>query len=271
MQLTQGQVHSFTETLWSFCARNGRHDLPWRQPSQSGFSGYAVLVSEIMLQQTQVARVIPKYNAFLQAFPTVQRLAVAELGEVLVLWQGLGYNRRAKYLWQAAQTLCTIPEPWSVDALMACKGVGCNTAGAVVTYAYNQRAVFIETNIRTVYIHHFFADSAGVDDRDIAAAVGQALPDSESYREFYWALMDYGSYLKVSVGNASKASKHYARQSTFAGSRRQVRGAVVRTLTTGPQTQAELQAVITDERLQTVLQDLLQEGLVRFEAGVYRI
>lgn len=258
--------------IWDFYAHNARHDLPWRQLDQSGeHNAYRVLVSELMLQQTQVVRVIPKYNEFLAAFPTVQQLAGADLGEVLRLWQGLGYNRRAKYLWEAAQTLCEAPEPWSIEVLIACKGVGKNTAGAVVTYAYNQRAVFVETNIRTVYIHHFFTNMTDIDDKDVAAVVNQTLPGQESYRDFYWALMDYGSYLKTVVGNANKASRHYAKQSTFVGSRRQVRGSIIRALTAGPRNIHELQRVVADDRLSGVLEDLVQEGLIKHDSGVYRI
>jgi len=247
-----------------------------------------------MLQQTQALRVVPKYQAFLRQFPTVQSLADAPLAAVLVAWNGLGYNRRAKYLHEAAKQLAASPEPWTVEDLEACKGIGHNTAAAVVTYAYNQPVVFIETNIRTIFIFHFFPDRDDVSDKEILPLVEEALhlvegkeqPETwalpkpgamrktvglSHYREWNWALMDYGVYLKRTVGNASRASKHYAKQSTFAGSRRQVRGQVLRLLGKGPQTAAQLAQSIDDERLEAVIQELVGETLIRQKSGLLHL
>lgn len=223
-----------------------------------------------MLQQTQVSRVIPKYQAFVERFPSVDALANSELGDVLRAWQGLGYNRRAKFLWQAAQAVHDIGAfPDIAAELVKLPGVGVNTAGAILAYAFNQPVVFVETNVRTVYIHHFFADRTDVHDKEIRALVGQTL-DREQPREFYWAAMDYGSHLKATVGNLNKASSHYAKQSKFHGSRRQVRGRVLRALET-PASLTELRRSISDERLESVLHDLVHEQLVRFEDGTYRL
>ena len=241
--------------------------LPWRQPEVDGsFDPYKILVSEIMLQQTQVNRVIPKYQAFLEAFPNVKALAAAPLSAVLALWNGLGYNRRAKYLHEAAKQLAPLSEPWTVDELAACKGIGTNTAAAVVTYAYNQSIPFIETNIRTVFIHHFFKDAEVVSDKELTPLVAAAL-EREHSREWYWALMDYGSHLKVTVGNVSRMSKHYARQSKFHGSKRQLRGYILRVLIEKPHTRNELAQTNPDDRLEAVVADLLQEGLVMERYG----
>jgi len=221
------------------------------------------MVSELMLQQTQVPRVVPKYRAFLERFPTAARLAEADLGDVLREWQGLGYNRRAKFLWQAAQAVAKLGHfPDTAAELVQLPGIGPNTAGAILAYAYNQPAVFVETNVRTVYIHHFCGDREGIGDTEIARLVEQTL-DREQPREFYWALMDYGSHLKATVGNLNKASKHYTKQSKFHGSRRQVRGQVIRLLGAKHHSLAELQAAIADGRLAAVLHELEQEGLVR--------
>ncbi len=219
-----------------------------------------------MLQQTQVSRVVPKYDQWLWRFSCVDNLAQASLADVLSAWSGLGYNRRAKYLHEAAKTLASLSEPWTYEALVACKGIGSNTAAAVMVYAYNQPLVFIETNIRTVYIHHFFNDRDTIPDSEILSLVAQTL-DHENPREFYWALMDYGVHLKATVGNASRSSAHYAKQSTFAGSRRQIRGQVLKRLMTQPQTQAELAVIISDERLDTVVADLLREGMITGRNG----
>ena len=264
MELTRQQKTEFLEALWGFYARSGRGDLPWRLPeSDDGFDPYKIMVSELMLQQTQVSRVVPKYEAFLERFPNAKTLAAAELGDVLRAWQGLGYNRRAKFLWQAAQAVTALGVfPATPDELVKLPGVGANTAGAIAAYAYNQPVVFVETNIRTVYIHHFFADRSGIADKEILALVEQTV-DREQPREFYWALMDYGSHLKATVGNLNNASKHYAKQSAFHGSRRQLRGQVLRVLSAKALPLGKLQALITDDRLEAVLLELVRESLVR--------
>lgn len=261
---------AFRETVWQFYNTQGRHDLPWRQGT---LDPYHVLVSELMLQQTQVPRVIPKYHEFLAAFPDFRQLASAELGDVLRVWSGLGYNRRAKFLWQAAQRVVQQHRgmlPHDYEQLVALPGIGPNTAGAILAYAYNQPTVFLETNIRTVYIHHFFPDTEAVTDKALRALLEQTV-DHEHPREWYWALMDYGSYLKQTAGNAARRSKHYVRQSSFEGSRRQVRGAVLRALKAGSLTIPELKQVIADERLVSVLQDLESEQLIRKARGRYRL
>jgi A/G-specific adenine glycosylase len=245
-----------------------------------------------------VPRVVPKYQAFLAQFPDVQTLATAELGDVLRAWQGLGYNRRAKFLWQAAQAVQALGRfPATREELVKLPGIGVNTAGAIRAYAFNQPVLFVETNVRTVYIHHFFADSAGIHDKEILELLRQTAPwkegkeqpetlarpmpgamrktaglsHGENVREFYWALMDYGSNLKATVGNLNKASKHYTKQSKFEGSKRQVRGAVLRVLGDGPKSLAQLQMVLSDERLEAVVADLVQEGLIRASEGTYHL
>jgi len=272
MDLTTQAKQTFLETLWDFYGQHARNDLPWRQPEPNGsFDPYKIMVSELMLQQTQVTRVIPKYLAFIQQFPNAEALAAADLGEVLRAWQGLGYNRRAKFLWQAAQIVDNLKHfPDTAQELITLPGIGVNTAGAILAYAHNQPVVFVETNVRTVYIHHFFADRADIADKEIITLVEQTL-DHENPREFYWALMDYGSHLKATIGNLNKASKHYAKQSTFHGSRRQVRGQVIRLLGNARLSLAELQAAVPDERLKMVLEDLVSEGLIRRRDGGYSL
>lgn len=270
-------ITEFQQAVWQYYDRHGRHQLPWRLPDATGrFDPYRILVSEVMLQQTQVGRVIPKYDQFLARFPTVQALAQASLGEVLIAWQGLGYNRRAKFLWQAAQMVTDEyggEFPPDQEELTQLPGIGVNTAGAVIAYAFNQPVTFIETNIRTVFIHHFFGDREGVHDKEVVELVAATLPDGNAadIRLWYWALMDYGSHLKQTVGNKSRASKSYAKQSPFAGSRRAVRGAVIRYLSQAGQGVPTdgLAKIITDPRLPDVLQDLQAEGLIRKRAKQY--
>ena len=262
-------ARDFITTLRKYYDEHGRHGLPWRLPeADRSFDPYKILVSEIMLQQTQVARVIPKYEAFLKSFPTVESLTAAELAEVLLAWQGLGYNRRAKYLWEAARAIKQNGYfPTDMPGLVALPGVGVNTAGAILAYAYNQPVVFVETNIRTVYIHHFTRDGQIVSDDFIRDLVSSTI-DRDNPREFYWALMDYGSHLKTLVKNNHR-SKHYVKQSPFQGSRRQVRGEVLRLLRARPCKLSELKGRMSDDRLPGVLEDLLREGLISQHKSKY--
>jgi A/G-specific adenine glycosylase len=259
-------IRQFQGVAWQHYKTHGR-DLPWRQTS---INAYQVLVSEVMLQQTQVSRVVPKYQEFLKRFPSINDLAVASLSEVLKAWSGMGYNRRAKYLWQAAQSLANKPEPWSLDDLVAQLGIGPNTAAAVLVYAYNQPAVFIETNIRSVFIHHFFAGKQGVHDKELLPLI-QASLDMSNPREWYWALMDYGSHLKATHGNAAARSYHYQRQSTFAGSRRQLRGQIIRLLTSRPYKPQQLLSAAEDARASDVIDMLAREGLIVKSHGTYKL
>lgn len=263
---------AFARSIWNYYRAHGRHELPWRQPEADGsFDSYKILVSEVMLQQTQVSRVIPKYQEFLLVFPTVQQLAAAKLGDVLRTWSGMGYNRRAKFLWQAAQMVRQDyggEIPRKLEELIKLPGVGKNTAGAVLTYAFNQPNVFIETNIRAVYIHHFFKDRQGVADQELKPIIEQTW-DQNKPREFGWALMDYGSHLKATTGNAAARSKHHTKQSRFEGSLRQIRGQVIQLLAANPLSLQELQQAIVDNRLVKVLADLETEGLVQQNRSNY--
>lgn len=264
---------SFEQTVLEYYKAHGRHDLPWRRiEADSSVDPYKVLVSELMLQQTQVPRVIPKFDSFMAQFPTFESLASASLSDVLTAWNGLGYNRRAKFLWQAAGSVVrdyggVLPD--NLKDLVTLPGVGPNTAGALLAYAYDKPVVFVETNIRTVFIYHFFADQEQVSDADIADQAARTLPDGS--RVWYWALMDYGTFLKKTVGNPNKQSKHYAKQSAFHGSRRQIRGQVLRLLAKKAYTLAGLEKLIIDERLASVLDDLMREGLIQQVAASYKL
>jgi A/G-specific adenine glycosylase len=243
--------------------------MPWRQDTRP----YYVLVSELMLQQTQVERVIPKFLAFVQAFPDEQALASASLADVLVLWQGLGYNRRAKFLHDAAkQIVARGGFPDDLAGLLELPGVGKNTAGAILAYSYNQPALFVETNVRTVYFHHFFTNGDTVDDKQVLDMLAQTI-DREHPREFYWALMDYGSWLKRQGAGRIQQSRHYKKQSPLKGSVREVRGQIIRLLAVRDLDEAQLQTQLPqDERFMPALEGLVQDGLVsRRDNGVLHL
>ncbi len=240
--------------------------MPWREDTRP----YYVLVSELMLQQTQVERVVPKFEAFITAFPDESTLASASLADVLRLWNGLGYNRRAKFLHEAAKKITQEYDgifPSDQAGLLSLPGVGKNTAGAISAYAFNQPAIFVETNVRTVYFQHFFAEGDLVDDRQIIEQL-EATLDHEHPREFYWALMDYGSWLKRSGAGRIQQSRHYKKQAPLKGSVREIRGAIIRELGKGDMTDVQLRAVIViDDRFEPALAGLMKDGLVMQAAG----
>jgi A/G-specific adenine glycosylase len=243
--------------LKSFYKTQGRAHLPWRKTRDP----YLILVSEVMLQQTQVDRVMPFYERFIQKYPTPQALAKAKLGEVLKLWQGLGYNRRAKYLHEAAKILAK--EGWTGQKL---PGVGPYTRAAVEAFAYDKPGVFIETNIRTVFIHYLFRrKDALVGDAELMPRIEAALAKSGMRpRDFYAALMDYGSFLKRQGIRLNSRSKHYAKQPDFRGSYRQLRGAIVRAVVGKPKTMEELTDLAARRRSEvaSAVAALAKEGIL---------
>jgi A/G-specific adenine glycosylase len=265
MSYTKSKIEQFQKTVWNYYRLDGRHELPWRITHNP----YKILVSEVMLQQTQVDRVRPYYKAFLAQFPTVHDLAAAPLGDVLRMWQGLGYNRRAKMLHEAAKEVVekhggTFPK--SVEELQKLRGVGPYTARAIAAFAYNQDVVFIETNLRTAVTYHFLLQEKSIEDKEILEILSKAYPKEKGKaREWYSALMDYGSHLKRSGVRVNNKSKTYSKQSTFTGSGRQARGAILKELTKGAQAKKRLIGLFGEDRSEQLghqLQKLISEGMV---------
>jgi len=243
--------------------------MPWRVNR----TPYRVFVSEIMLQQTSVARVMPQYVGFLRAFPSFRQLAAASIQEVISAWMGLGYNRRALALRESARQITSAFRgrlPRTVEELVKLPGVGHATASAVIVYAFNEPLVFIETNIRRVFIHFFFPDQEKVPDALIWPLVEKTL-DRGNPREWYYALMDYGTALSGDRKNPNRQSSRYRVQSRFEGSLRQLRGSILsviiaRKTATMRQIEKELRA---DPRLPQALGQLEEEGFLRFRGGRY--
>ncbi len=224
-------ISSFQKKIYTYYQSHKR-TLPWRKT----INPYRILVSEVMLQQTQSSRVIPKYKAFLEAFPNARVLAESSVRDVLSLWQGLGYNRRALLLKCTAEAIITKHKgrfPKTFNELVALPGIGPYTASALMAFAYNTPTVMIETNIRAVFIHFFFPKSKKVPDAKLLPLIEKYM-DRENPRGWYNALMDYGAMLKATVPNPSRKSKHHTKQSKFNGSMRQVRGAIIRLYTENP-------------------------------------
>ena len=265
------EAERFIHTIHDYYATRGR-TFCWRED----INPYRVLVSEIMLQQTQVERVLGKYPLFIETFPDFQTLAEASLKDVLSLWQGLGYNRRAANLWKTAQKVVQeykgeLPE--EQDELVRLPGIGHATAGAIAAFAFDKPVVFIETNIRRVFINFFFQDRTEVEDREILPLVELTL-DHKHPRQWYYALMDYGAMLGRQTSNPNRRSAHYTKQTAFEGSDRQVRGRIIRALldkgtVTGRRLFSQLN--IEDQRLRRILAGLEQDGLIARRGNSYRL
>jgi A/G-specific adenine glycosylase len=261
----------FRETILSYYEREGR-DLAWRHTTDP----YHIFVSEIMLQQTQVARVTGKYPEFIDTFPAFAALAAAPFHEVLAKWQGLGYNRRALTIHTCAKEVMMAfggELPQDVELLATLPGVGHATAGSIAAFAFNMPVSFIETNIRRVFIHFFFGDRLSVTDREILPLVEQSL-DTTNPRIWYWALMDFGSALKNSIPNPNKKSAHYSKQSKFVGSDREIRGRILKAFVANPR--QDLYALIANiphepERIKRIIDNLVIEGFLSMDCETLSI
>jgi A/G-specific adenine glycosylase len=271
MHLSFKQVSAFQTLIYGYYNQYGR-DLPWRKTENP----YHIFVSEIMLQQTQVERVIQKYGHFISVFPDFPSLARSALKNVLSAWQGLGYNRRALALLRTAHVILTEYGgilPQEVDTLVKLPGIGKTTAASTYVFAFNKPAVFIETNIRRVFIHRFFADQDNVNDREILPLVEKTL-DRSHPRLWYYALMDYGAMLKKLIQNPNRKSSHYRKQPPFEGSDRQIRGKILRVLLKDAPLSASGIANtirIARKRLTLTLTCLEQEGFIKVHRGTYTI
>ncbi len=259
----QPTIAEFQKTIWDFYGCFGR-EFPWRNTNDP----YRIAISEVMLQQTQTFRVIEKYEQFIEAFPSFERLAEASLRDVLSVWQGLGYNRRGKFLHEMAQMIVQKHDgelPDTPEKLIILPGIGPATAASIAAFAFNKPTVFIETNIRTVFIHFFFRDEQDVHDQEIMPLVAQSV-NHENSREWYYAIMDYGVMLKRTMPNPSRKSKHHKKQSTFEGSNRQIRGQIIRKLT---EIQCvSIEAIVSNlkfdkSRVEGAIEDLLQENIIQ--------
>ena len=263
-KLANPEVYTvLVESVTSYFRQN-RRTMPWRDDLSDNREQrfYQVLVSEMMLQQTQVSRVLPKYDAWMRQYPTMYDAAAASLGEVLMIWQGLGYNRRAKWLYESLKYFCDSGIPGNLLDVQQLAGIGPNTAAAIKVYVDDKPEVFIETNIRTVVLEHVFESQQNVNDDAIRCVVAAILPKKQ-VREWYWALMDYGSYLKSQKRSHLHRAASHKPQKPFSGSPRQLRGHVLRHLAqNGPVEYDEVMAVLDDARTQRVVEQLLHEGLV---------
>lgn len=308
MKLSPKKKAQFQEIILNYYHAHGRGNLPWRKK----ISPYRVWVSEIMLQQTQVDRVISFFNNWMKLFPTVRSLATAPQSDVLRAWKGLGYNSRALRMKRTVQEIVEKRLgvfPRTYDELLKLPGIGPYTAGAIMAFAYDKSVVMIETNIRRVYIHHFFlplrptgtspsqgrnlnsrviskktdgvaplrrgAPRSGeecIHDNDLTDLIKNTLP-KDNFREWYWALMDYGSYLGKTIPNPNKKSRHYTVQKKFKGSNREIRGKILEILLEKKKITLEklieqLQILSHDQdRIERIFDQLEKEGFLEIKNG----
>jgi A/G-specific adenine glycosylase len=269
--LLPNTISLFQEMIHYYYKHHGR-DLPWRRTDNP----YHVLVSEIMLQQTQVDRVLSKYSLFIRKFPDFPVLARTPLREILTVWQGLGYNRRALALKKTAQLVVKQFDgrlPAHIDDLLHLPGVGKATASAVLAFAFNQPVTLLETNIRTVFLYFFFKRRQNVADAEILPLVEKTL-DRSNPRTWYHALMDFGVMLKKRYQNPGRKSAHYTKQAPFKGSDRQIRGKILRVLTQKARV-SELQLIAdmtaSPQRVRRILRQLEKERLIHKEDSRYSI
>jgi A/G-specific adenine glycosylase len=258
-----GAIRKFRRTIYEHYHKEGRV-FPWRSTDNP----YEIFVSEMMLQQTPVERALQKYEQFLVRFPDFPSLASASLSEILSMWQGLGYNRRALAIRAVARVTGSQFSgqlPPSVDELARLPGIGRTTASAVCAFAFNQPVLFIETNIRAVYLDRFFQDREAVRDSEIFPFLELTL-DKDNPREWYYALMDYGAMLKKKGRVPNSRSSAYRKQPPFKGSDRQIRGTIIKLLIAYPgisQDEIAEQTGMETARVKWNLHRLLEEGFIR--------
>lgn len=288
--MTAQRLSDLIRTVWKH-HKSARRDMPWRADTRP----YYVVVSEVMLQQTQVDRVIRKFPSFIRRFPDWQSLADAPTADVLREWSGLGYNRRALYLKEIAETVVrsvryhflmdtppTRENSWKDlhQSLHALSGIGPNTAGSILAFAFNIPYPFIETNIRSVFIHHLFPRTKRkISDNQLMPLIERALQhpkNRKNPREWYYALMDYGSALKRQTPNPSRRSAHHTRQNPFKGSNRELRSRILKLIMSQPCRAAEVLShfqheKISHEQISKNLIALKNEGFLTKKGSRYSV
>ncbi len=267
-------IQEFQKTILSWYAKN-RRGMPWRKTRDP----YKILVSEIMLQQTQVSRVMSKYREFLKEFPTLRVLAKTSDAKLLRVWQGLGYWRRAHFLKATAQTILRKHRgvfPKEPRVLEKLPGIGHYTARAVACFAFNNQEAFLDTNIRRVYLHFFFPKRTNVPDTKVLHMAQEAVW-KKNPREWHYALFDYGAMV-LKDKRINKRSRHYTKQSKFEGSFRAFRTSIMRFLLEQPNQKATTGSIrkmleknrspYAAEKLLTALE---KDSLIKKRGGSYSL
>jgi A/G-specific adenine glycosylase len=258
MFILPNEIALFREKIFDFYQLN-RRSFPWRETTDR----YAVMVSEIMLQQTQAERVVGKFTLWMERFPDPETLASASLREVLLLWSGLGYNSRGQRLQSCAKVIMERfggVVPASPEQLKTLPGIGEYTCRSIPVFADNLDAAAVDTNIRRIIIHEFSLPEDTLKHK-IQEAAEQLVPQGRS-REWHNALMDYGS---LCLTSRRTGIRPLTKQSKFQGSKRWYRGRLIKEL-------IHSEGMFFEEmeekygncpwNLQEIINDLISEGLV---------
>lgn len=266
--LTNEVIKAFQDFIYSFY-KSKKRIFPFRE----NITPYRVLVSEIMLQQTQTNRVAEKFIEFINKFPDFKSLSQSSVEELLSVWQGLGYNRRAIALKKIGERIMNEFKgevPKNLNALISLPQIGHNTASSILCFAYNIPTYFVETNIRRVYIYFFFPGRSQINDKEIMEIINVSV-DKNNPRDWYYALMDYGTMLKKTHPELNKRSAHYRKQSKFDGSTRQIRGKILKLLLEKQLSKKELIEIINIEgkKLMQIINSLKKEGFIQEKQGIF--
>jgi A/G-specific adenine glycosylase len=266
IDVPQEKIQQFQKKVFSFY-RKKKRELPWRKTTDP----YKILLSEFMLQQTQVNRVVLYYEQWTAKWPTIYALSAASLPEVLQMWMGLGYNTRAVNLHRAARKIVA---NYHGDVMTAVKqykdlpGIGRYTSHAVQIFSANADLVTVDTNIRRIFIREFNL-SEQVSDKEIWKLAEACLPRGKS-RDWHNALMDYGA---LSLTAQKTGIKPKTQQSRFEGSDRQIRAQILRYLLTKDMSISELKKNLGIEqmRLFPILEKMISEKIIVKEHKIYRL
>lgn len=255
--VSKNQIKKIQQEIFQFYKQHKR-DLPWRKTTDP----YKILVSEFMLQQTQVSRVVDYYTQWMKKWPTIQKLANEEYKNVLRAWIGLGYNRRAMYLHNTAKI---IMEKFSGDIVTAVKhyedlpGIGQYTSKAIQIFSTNANIATVDTNIRRIFINEFNLEES-ISEKDLFQLAERCLPLGKS-RDWHNALMDYGA---IRLTSKKTGIKPKTQQSQFDGSDRQIRGKILRALLEEDQSMYQLQQKlqVNKKRLLNILTKMIKEKTI---------
>lgn len=272
MRITESRIKKFQTMIFTWWKKT-RRDLPWRHTRDP----YKILVSEVMLQQTQVSRVLPKYREFIKRYPTVYKLAQASPADILRIWKGIGYNRRALYLQRTAKEIVEHYSgefPKDEQLLLKLPGLGIYTARAILVFAYKQEATLVDTNIRQIITHFFFKDEPQKE--SIVEEVARQLVPSGKSWEWHQALMDYGAIAMSKL--KTQMSKVRKKTIPFHQSNRFFRGRIIDRLREGAVQEqkifGECVSVYRKSRRFTdgIIASLLKDGLIERTAhGILRL
>jgi A/G-specific adenine glycosylase len=254
--ISSSRIKSFQEKIFNWWKSN-RREFPWRQTTDP----YKILVSEIMLQQTQASRVVEKYNEFINKYPSLENLASATGAQVLKIWSGLGYNRRALWLLEASKEIMEMKQfPKTSKDLEELKGIGPYTSRAILIFAFNKDVATVDTNIRRIFIHEGFAIEETTDE-ELFTIANRLLPKGQS-RDWHNALMDYGA---EKITAKKTGIRPPSKQSSFKNSSRMFRGAIVKYLIKNSNVNDQKianECQIPKEELDDILSSLIKDGLI---------